>query len=855
MLGGINAAQAQEENDGLVSIDIGSKGSIQSVKTASHRLDPAKLGAQIPVRVVTTYSYKGHSASDSRVIAGKSGRVRIDISVYNVTGRSERVHADVNGKSVSRTRWISTPMAVAASAELSRLKLSSVVTPKSASDSSSIQQATNGVVGADTSGKTTIQWAGLTGVDTDVVHFFFVADAKNFVVPSINVFVQPGFSINMNSKQQQEETKLVLSTLKTLDAAGKVFTESGEALSKARTALETAGGQIGQKTIADLNESNARVEASASQVSSALQSVEDESSAMFSSTGSLVSGQLAATTRAVQSLMGNPTAHNEEVNIDSQSCSVVSQENSVADNQSQPASILGVIRALSGRLTAMGRTTTDCQKKISEQLDAILGPQNPDTTNCALASDSLSCQVWTSRQELTHEAENSYTRSSGIVDQLENSNSAQVRQTVTDLGAKISVLDTALSQLNNARSNNAHMVLNATRDVEESINNLEETLNTSIDDVKYASQTQTNKTNQMKRAICVGSGLTTTTDTAFKNQYSLDKSTAQALLNMLADSTCPTTDLGEGANFKGSDETSDRDSIEAQTSKINSATGEIENIASAGVLQSMRTNLNIIETSLVSDSTSNVSTAQVHHAQDDLHSAFTSIKIDAETLTQNTDSAAQRMSEIVDENYDNMQRSLDKGQQSSNTFISRARDGVNDSNSQIFSTFTNLINSEATGIEKSGSDFVSLTNRSIEDSNKKLSDETNQILTENARVIDENADNAIVDTQAASALLSEDISRVLSDIGSRGINGGGLLGAIATSEAHLGMAETKFASSNLQMGQAKSIQRDAQSDSILDEVSLRASLARLESPMKFTLNSSKTTGGWFSFHLVSRKGN
>ncbi|MDY5146166.1 hypothetical protein [Actinotignum timonense] len=318
---GVAVAVPAQADPGVVTIQVGGDGAITAMAGGDgHRIDPAAAGGELPIRVVTSYTFNGVTTSDASSVAGATGPVRIDVTVQNITGKLERVNADIDGRAVSHEVLVATPMSVAAGVELPGIAPEAVRTPQAGGEGI----ATNGVVAVNDRGTTTVQWAGLTGVGstTSLLHFTLVVEAQDFVTPVINIATQPGFGINPDSRKQCEETLLVSQTIRTLQESADILADSGTALEDARAMLANAGGSIGSRTIRDLEMSRGRIENSAQSVSSTLESLESRLNSLFASTGSTMSSSLAETTATVRTLLGNPDAPRPRIDINPDTCEI-----------------------------------------------------------------------------------------------------------------------------------------------------------------------------------------------------------------------------------------------------------------------------------------------------------------------------------------------------------------------------------------------------------------------------------------------------------------------------------------------------------------------------------------------------
>lgn len=94
--------------------------------------------------------------------------------------------------------------------------------------------------------------------------------------------------------------------------------------------------------------------------------------------------------------------------------------------------------------------------------------------------------------------------------------------------------------------------------------------------------------------------------------------------------------------------------------------------------------------------------------------------------------------------------------------------------------------------------------------------------------IDNSVSNATVDLEASNTLLTNDIQRVLSDIGVNSVESGGLLGTIANSAATTGLADEQIAQASSSTLEYANAQRGSLGRNAMANAQLRATAARSE---------------------------
>ena len=158
-------------------------------KTTDESYSPSRVNQQLPVRVLTAYRTKDRSGTDLSDLKGYSGKVRIDLTVQNLTVHPENLTYDVDGFSRTQPALVGAPLTLIASAALKGTKAASVVTGDHGAHS-----ATNGVLSQAQDGTTQVQWATILAppqLDSSAT-LSLVLNAKDFSVPDFNLSVQPG---------------------------------------------------------------------------------------------------------------------------------------------------------------------------------------------------------------------------------------------------------------------------------------------------------------------------------------------------------------------------------------------------------------------------------------------------------------------------------------------------------------------------------------------------------------------------------------------------------------------------------------------------------------------------------------
>jgi hypothetical protein len=235
--------------------------------TYSTTYDPTKVVDQLPVRVLTSYQTDQGSGTNLADLKGYSGRLTIALTVQNLTGRSQPITYDVAGKAQTTTALVGAPLTVVASAALPGVDAGTVVTaaPDAPADSSSDTASTNGVLSQSPEGVAQVQWASILAPPQldPTTTFRVVLDAKDFVVPTVDLSVQPGLVTDPSvgalidsafNPKNSDELALETRTISLIGDVNDVLGRASGTISGVRKTLDASSKTLGTKTVQSLTE-------------------------------------------------------------------------------------------------------------------------------------------------------------------------------------------------------------------------------------------------------------------------------------------------------------------------------------------------------------------------------------------------------------------------------------------------------------------------------------------------------------------------------------------------------------------------------------------------------------------------
>lgn len=473
--------------------------------TYSTTYDPTKVVDQLPVRVLTAYGTDQGSGTDLADLKGYSGRVTINLTVQNLTVKPQQITYDVAGKAQTTTALVGAPLTVVASAALPGIDPATVVSAAAdaPADSSSDTGSTNGVLSKAADGTTQIQWASILAppqLDSTAT-FRVVVDAKNFVVPTVDLSVQPGLVTDPSvgalidsafNPKNSEELALETRTIALIGDVNDVLGRSSDTISSVRKTLDASSKTLGTKTVQSLTEDTKTISTSLKTSSDNIDSLGDALKSSLETTRSATLERMSETVSGLQDLIGDTSASEPAVQTDGTGCERTVKASGAGSG------VYASLLAVTAQLDAYGDATDACRESIKSAVTATLGPDTTienGATLCApeAVSSSVTCSLEGVRDQLTAAVEVS-------------------QGTATDLDASVqAVLDTLDEQLGGIEKGATDLggSLGQASDAVGSASDALKSLSTEIDRLKAAADVNVvkvasmqNQTGDLAKRIC-----------------------------------------------------------------------------------------------------------------------------------------------------------------------------------------------------------------------------------------------------------------------------------------------------------------------------------------------------------------
>ncbi len=376
-------------------------GKRSSSKTVDH--DVKDAAGDLPLRITTQYTTDKRSGTDLADLDGYSGRVEIDVTVENLTVRSQDLTYDVAGASRSTPALVGAPFSVAASTVLDGVAPDRIVT-----ESVDGGAATDGVVSTNASGDAVVQWGRLLAPPTSGASstLHLVADVRDFSTPAIDVAAQPGLTTDLSTSgvmngafgsETDSELALQRRTIDLIAQVNEVLARAGGTITEVRTNLESTSETLGVRTAERLQESSASLASTMQSLSGELGSLNGDLGSTVQATQSTVlQQQLQQTTGSLDALLGDTSAAAPAPVLDGEGCAAVPQTGTAG------SSVYGNLLRVSAQLEGYAEASEACKQEVTAQLAAAVGPEQPDEASCALGEnvESLTCSLFASSKSI-----------------------------------------------------------------------------------------------------------------------------------------------------------------------------------------------------------------------------------------------------------------------------------------------------------------------------------------------------------------------------------------------------------------------------------------------------------------------
>ncbi|WP_204910896.1 hypothetical protein [Microlunatus spumicola] len=423
--------------------------------TYSTTYDPTAVVDQLPVRVLTAYQTDQGSGTDLDDLKGYSGRVAIRLTVQNLTVRSQEITYDVAGRSQTTTALVGAPLTVVASAALPGIDPATVVTaPADApADAGSEDGSTNGVLSKAADGGTQVQWASILAPPQldPTATFRVVLDAKDLVVPTFDVSVQPGLVTDPSvgalidaafNPKNSDELALETRTIALIGDVNDVLGRASGTISSVRKTLDASSKTLGTKTVQSLTEDTKTISTSLKSSSDNIDSLGDDLKSSLQTTQSSTLERMSETVFGLQDLIGDTSASEPAVKTDGEGC-----ETTVTADGAK-GGVYGSLLAVTAQLDGYKAATDACKEAIQAEITSTIGPAVPDATSCPVDAETpaVTCSLARARERFAAVTA-SITASQDASKALDLTTLNPVETSIANLGKQLGTVGAATDAL------------------------------------------------------------------------------------------------------------------------------------------------------------------------------------------------------------------------------------------------------------------------------------------------------------------------------------------------------------------------------------------------------------------------
>ncbi|HEY0240714.1 MAG TPA: hypothetical protein VGC37_18955 [Friedmanniella sp.] len=363
--------------------------------------DPTKVVDQLPVRVLTTYQTDQGSGTDLADLKGYTGHVTINLQVQNLTVRSQQITYDVAGTSQTTTALVGAPLTVVASAALPGVDPATVVTAAadSTTTASSDTGSTNGVLSQAQDRTTQVQWASILAppqLDA-TANFRVVLDARDFVVPTVDLSVQPGLVTDPTvgalidsafNPKNSSELALETRTIKLIGDVNDVLGRASSTISGVRKTLDASSKTLGTKTVESLTQDTKTLSSSLKTSSGDIDSLGQDLKQSLQTSQSATLQRMSDTVSQLQDVIGD-TSGSVTASGGEGGCSADVKTSGGGDG------VYGNLQRVVAQLAEYQTATLACKKTLQDSIQATIGTVDTATgePECTDTPNSVVCTL------------------------------------------------------------------------------------------------------------------------------------------------------------------------------------------------------------------------------------------------------------------------------------------------------------------------------------------------------------------------------------------------------------------------------------------------------------------------------
>ena len=781
-------------------------GDAEEAEATESAYSPQEVAQDLPVRVLTAYRTAEGAGTDLSDLQGYTGRIAIDVTVQNLTVRPQVLSYDVDGTSRSQAALVGSPLAVTASADLGDLPPAKIVTD----DDGSGANVTNGVLGQ--SGEaTTVQWAALLAPPTlsSSTEFSLVLDAKSFDVPQLDLSVQPGLVSDPSiqalvdsafNPASSDELELQSRTIELVGEVNAVLARASSTISDVRSNLTSSAETLGTRTVADLQASTQSVTSNMTALDGALQSLRGDLSSTLESTGSSAVAELDQAVSAVDRMLGDTSAPAPTAAVRGTGC-----ETGVAAPR-EASSVYGNLLQVAGQLKGYAEATALCKQALEQSILETIGPDQPDAASCA-AHRSVTCSLLGARTTFTGIAESLRELSEDAIDLLEPELYSRTLAASAALNSELATVQGIVDSLNTGRIfvtntlRQAEQALRDGRSIDRELDAVADSLaqvHTDAVAVRDALGGTPEQVDAAAEAFCAFEGSLADGTLSAEQRQAFDDA-----LGHLQRLGCDQEDLGVPEEYVTLTERFDAEPLQrveeiiASTDPAGAQQGAAQALANLDELRiELRDQVIAALEYRRGPDPESPTLAELQAALDDslerlgtqralLDAAVGELQVKADQVPD--------LEAAINTLVDTEQAAIDQRIAQDAREVAEARDAATEELGTMFERSSAGLRSSAADVTRNGKRALDRQKSDFARTQAEASNRISQEIEGGLAMIARGVTASTRDMEAATALLTADLRKVLLDLGERRVGGGGLLGAMATNAATARSADYQLA--------------------------------------------------------------
>lgn len=795
------------DSDGaLTSVDsttISTSATAAEAVTSTTSYSPSDVVDDVPVRVLTSYRTDEGSGTNLADLKGYTGRIELSLTIENLTSSPQDLTYDVGGQSYTEQALVGVPMTVVASTQMKGVSASTVVT--SSADEDGV--VTNGVLSQTQDGTAVVQWATiLAPVQLSSSETFnLVLDAKGFEVPSFDITAQPGLAADASlgtlldssfNAASQTQAALVSRTIETIGDVNVLLAKASETIGEVRENLDSTSKTLGVKTAERLQSSTDNVSTSMKELSVQLSSLQSDLDSSVESSQSAVLEQLKASLDEVDQMLGDTSYVPPATTTDGAGCEVQVASPDAA------SSVYASLMSVTGQLKAYASATDACKVELQSGLMDSIGPAEPTADTCD--TPSATCSLYATQQDLYAVSTDLLSEGQAAIAALQPEIMDDTTASFDQLSTQVDAVSNQFALLSQAQDAGTVSVTEAEQQLtalvadlttlRSTINSLHEQALANVavvgDSSAPAADSLVAQNDALATAVCslIDAGTLDATQGEALRAYITDTSCPDAtgattalepptgytaaMNSRLADQATAWQDMADALNLD--DSTQDLatllDQLDAEAQAATDALDQSTGAASADIPS-------------VSDALSDLGTgiADLTTYRDAMQPNLVALQDQqdqlAETLNEVFTTAAGNADAQVaalDENIRALHESAAAESQALADMFERSTEGMQAAADEIESGAGGVIDEQRSELASGQQDVTATLDAQVTDALTSISTAV---------------DAATVDSDAVATQLTDDLNRVLLDLGTRKVNGSGLLGAMTTSAATTELAD------------------------------------------------------------------